>query len=413
MNLVAIPFHDWKKCEREGFRTRDAHFLQAFGEHGLVDKLLVINRPISIAEILLYRRNWRVKQGKLLWKKGNCYLSQVGPKTYTLDIVVGEFIQPLRLKRHWVPYIFGQPMVLQAVTGALHYLAMDSSYALFLSAPLFVPLAEKLSPGVFVLDAQDNLLKHSLYADTPGLAAYYQYCQQRADLLFANSAETSQWLSQGLPPDHAGATHLSNGVDDRMFDPSRPYPVPADVAAIAQPRVGYAGKMQELFDVALMEQLIATMPAVNFVFIGQELNPQWTKSLWRYPNAHYLGDKAYPLLPAYLAAFDVAIIPYNVERQHGGDPIKFYEYLAMGKPIVTTHIGGVAAFQDYPQVCIAETAEQFTTGLAAFLDLLKEKRPIPTRPVPPEYLWQNKADTILKAVLARLKNSPASQTIAL
>jgi teichuronic acid biosynthesis glycosyltransferase TuaH len=405
MNLVAIPFHDWKKCEREGFRTRDAHFLQAFGEHGLVDKLLVINRPISIAEILLYRRNWRVKQGALLLKKGNFYLSQVGPKTYTLDIVVWEFMQPLRLKRHWVPYIFGRPMVRQAVNEALRYLEMDSSYALFLSAPLFVPLAEKLSPPVLVLDAQDNLLKHSLYADTPGLAAYYQFCQQRADLLFANSRETSEWLAE----QHPNVTYLSNGVDDRMFDPARPYAMPADVAAIAQPRVGYAGKMQELFDVALMERLIATMPAVNFVFIGQQLNPQWTKPLWQYPNAHYLGDKPYHLLPSYLAAFDVAIIPYDVARQHGGDPIKFYEYLAMGKPIVTTNIGGVAAFQGYPQVCIAETAEQFATGLAAFLDRLKEKRPIPTRPVPADYLWQSKADTILKAISAKFASKTVGQ----
>jgi glycosyltransferase involved in cell wall biosynthesis len=271
-----------------------------------------------------------------------------------------------------------------------------------------VPLAEKLSPSVFVLDAQDNLLKHSLYQDTPGLAAYYHDCQQHADLLFANSRETSEWLAEK----HPDVTYLSNGVDDRMFDPARPYTVPADVAAIAQPRVGYAGKMQELFDVALVEQLIAAMPDVNFVFIGQQLNPQWTKSLWQYPNAHYLGDKPYHLLPSYLAAFDVGIIPYDAARQHGGDPIKFYEYLAMGLPIVTTNIGGVAAFQGYPQVCIAETPDHFANGLTAFLNQLQEKRPIPTRPVPPVYLWQSKADTILRAISTKLASKPVGQSVA-
>lgn len=398
MNLLMIPFHDWKKCEREGFRTRDAHFMQEFGKHPQVDKLLVVNRPISISEIILLRRSWRAQQGRLLWHKPGVYLSQVAHKTYTLDIIIPEIFKPLRMRRHWTPYIFGHPRVVSAIEQTLTYMKMSTSYAAFLSAPLFVPLITQLPPPLFFLDAQDNLLKHTLYQDTPKLEQYYTFCQSHADLISTNSMDNARWLAEKRPD----VMFIPNGVDTQIFNPSVTYTVPADLASISRPIVGYAGKMQEMIDVVLMEYVMSKMPEVNFVFIGQQLNSQYIQPLWKHSNAYFLGDKPYHALPQYLAAFDICIIPYHIERQHGGDPIKFYEYLAMGKPIVTTNIGNVTAFRDYPQVCVAETANEFATGLTGFSQQLKQGYSIPTRPVPTENLWQTKAEKIIMTITQKL-----------
>ena len=397
MNLVVIPFHDWKKCEREGFRTRDAHFMQEFARHPAIEKLLIINRPISVSEVVLLRRNWRPRQGVTFFQDGDLCLTQVSPTTYTLDILIRELIRPLRMKRAWTPYIFGEPQVAAAVKTALTQLRIEPDYALFMSAPLFAPLIPRLSPQVVGFDAQDNLLKHAFYQDIPDLASYYDYFLEEADFISANSPETTNWFKQKRPD----ARHISNGVDKKVFSPHGAYEFPSDMKSLAGPIVGYAGKMQEMFDVDLMSHIVHQLPDVNFVFIGQELNSSWVKPLWQYPNAHYLGDKPYEQLPNYLAAFDVCIIPYNQERQHGVDPIKFYEYLSMGKPVVTTNIGGVSVFRDFPQVRILENAGEFLEAVRYFVDAIREGRGVAISELPEAYTWEAKANEIVQSLLLK------------
>ncbi len=368
--------------------------MQEFDRHPLVEKMLVINRPISWAEVLFMRRNWKPRTGKVVFQEDQISINQVSSKTYTLDILIREFVRPIVMRRRWIPYVFSHSKVLEGVRIALTHLNMSSSYRLFMSAPLFVPLIQQLLPSVYALDAQDNLLKHILYRNLPRLEEYYQFCIETADVLSANSEQTVSWFKQYRDD----VLHIPNGVDDTFFTHTHSFTPPADMSSIRSPVVGYAGKMQELFDVALMIEVVNTMPDVNFVFIGQELNPKWMKPLWSYPNTYYLGDKPYSMLPQYLASFDVCIIPYAKERQHGGDPIKFYEYLAMGKPIVTTNIGNVGVFKDFPQVFIAETRDQFINGLINFVNQIRTHTPIPISPIPNSCLWRTKADKIIKAL---------------
>lgn len=395
INLVVIPFHDWKKCEREGFRTRDAHFIQEFEKHPDVDKMLVIDRPTSISEMVLLRRKSRPETGELIVKRDGYYLTKINDKVYVLDIVIPEIIKPLIMKRNWTSYIFGQRKVLQSVSSALEYLGIEEDYSLFISQPLFVPLVRQLSPKVFVFDALDNLLKHPMYKSVRGLQENYKYCLDFADLVYTNSKETADWFSETRPD----TVHIPNGVDNSVFNSLKTYPIPEDIASISTPIIGYAGKMQELFDVDLVEKAISEMPDVNFVFIGQKLNPKWTDRLWQHSNAYYLGDKHYTLLPQYLCHFDVCIIPIQVCRQHGGEPIKLYEYLAMGKPVVTTRVGGSIKFANFPQVKVADSPDEFIEGLNYFVNMIKSEQKIEFKPLPDFCSWKNKANKIIDDII--------------
>ena len=398
IDLAIIPFHDWRKSEREGFRTRDGHFLHHLSKHPAIGKLLVINRPISWAEIVLFRRNWRVQQGKLIDKQHSAYLTQINDKTYTLDIVIPELVQPLIKHRNWIPEVFGSPHVLKIVRTTLERMQMAQHYGMLVSAPIFVPLVKQLNPHVFALDAQDNLLKHSLYRDVPKLADYYQYCLDSAQLLTTNSHETQKWFASQRPD----ALWIPNGVDPNVFNAENSYPLPPDLAAVRRPVVGYAGKMQEMFDVNLMMQTATALPSVNFVCIGQVLDQEWVKPLWKLPNVFYLGDKHYTELPAYLAGFDICTIPYNQTRQHNVDPIKFYEYVAMGKPVVTTAIGNVEAFFDFPQVHIAHSADEFIAGIQSELGILQQSRSRIIRKLPEENYWAFKIEQIAQKLATLL-----------
>lgn len=394
INLVIIPFHDWKKCESEGFRTRDAHFMQEFEKHPDVDMMLVIDRPISIAEMALYGRNLTVKNGKLLYKSNGSYLTKINEKVYVLDIFIAEIFKPLIMKRNWTSYIFGKEKVLKSLSTALKYLGIEEDYSLFISQPLFVPLVRQLSPNVFVLDALDNLLKHAMYKDVKNLRENYQYCLEHADLVYTNSKVTADWFSET----RSDAIHIPNGVDSSVFNNQKSLPLPKDMAGISPPIVGYAGKTQEMFDVDLVEKAVVEMPDVNFVFIGQKLNPKWTEKLWKYSNVHYLGDKYYELLPQYLFHFDVCIIPYNKDTHHNVDPIKLYEYLAMEKPIVATRVGGSVTFANFPQVMIADSPDEFVDGLKYFIEKIKSNGKIELKPIPDFCLWKNKANRIVKDI---------------
>ena len=400
MNLVLVPFHDWKKCEREGFRTRDAHWMQEFGNNPSLDKLLIVNRPTSLAEVLLLRRTWRTKAGKVLIQNKEYSLKQVSAKTYVLDIFVSDLIRPLQMKRHWIPYIFGEAQIGYIVQRAIEELKMNNEFSMMISAPIYVPLVKQLNPSMFALDAQDNLLKHSLYSDTPQLAEYYSFCQANADLITTNSKETADWLGKN----RKNVKCIPNGVDTEVFRPLPEVHTPADLKRLSHPIVGYAGKMQEMFDVSLMAYVVSALPHVNFVFIGQQLNQKWMRPLWNFPNTYYLGDKHYHLLNQYLASFDICIIPYDSKRQHGGDPIKFYEYLAMGKPVVTTNIGNVASFAEFPQVAIATNQEEFLQGLQRFLSQIEQGATIEKRTIPESALWRTKAQEIFNTIGVKAHN---------
>jgi len=142
MNIVAVPFHDWKKSQVEGFRTRDAHLLKEFSQHGSVRRLLIVDRPISIAEMAVLRRPWRIRRGNLVYRRGRSCLTQADTNTFVLDILAVQVMRPLLQRHRWLPYIYSKSLVGKAVTDALRYLRMEG-YVFFASSPLALPLYQQ------------------------------------------------------------------------------------------------------------------------------------------------------------------------------------------------------------------------------------------------------------------------------
>jgi spore maturation protein CgeB len=96
------------------------------------------------------------------------------------------------------------------------------------------------------------------------------------------------------------------------------------------------------------------------------------------------------------------MIPYSRENQHGVDPIKFYEYLAMEKPVVTSDIGGVGQFKDYPQVCVARDHSDFIRGLEFFLKKIERGESIGIKPLPEWCSWKYKAHKIIESIQMKM-----------
>ena len=118
------------------------------------------------------------------------------------------------------------------------------------------------------------------------------------------------------------------------------------LADAPHPIVGYFGAIAEWFDLALMLRLARARPQYTFVLLGGVFNVP-TGELRALPNVYVLGQKPYALMPAYLQHFDACLIPFKVNQiTEATDPVKFYEYISQGKPVVATQMPELYPYQD-------------------------------------------------------------------
>lgn len=152
-----------------------------------------------------------------------------------------------------------------------------------------------------------------------------------------------------------------HGVDvDHFGAASEPGPVPADIADLPRPVVGFFGLIEAWIDQGLVEYLAKARPNWSFVMIGRvAVDHAGVRSC---PNVHFLGRRDYADLPNYGRAFDAAIIPYHPTQQvQNANPLKLREYLAMGKPVVSVRTPEIEKFADV--VRIAGNREEFLKHL--------------------------------------------------
>ncbi len=195
---------------------------------------------------------------------------------------------------------------------------------------------------------------------------------QRADIVFC--------VSEGLVDKHrklnARTFLLPNGVDLGLFDvrSTKSQPRPADLPASGR-LIGFLGYINRHVDVELLLNVARSLADDNLVLIGRvppaETAPQGKQrralgELRSRPNVRFLGFKATSQLPAYVAAFDVCLVPFLANAFNGEcDPLKFYQYAALGKPIVSTPVSVARRHSDLCHV--AESHEEFIGSISKAL----------------------------------------------
>ena len=123
--------------------------------------------------------------------------------------------------------------------------------------------------------------------------------------------------------------------------------LPADIAYIPKPIIGYYGAIADWLDVDLISKAARVYPEYSFVFIGRVMNKTLENLALKLKNIRLLGEKSYDILPEYLKAFDVCTIPFLLtDLIKATHPVKFFEYAASGKPIVTTALPELLPYKD-------------------------------------------------------------------
>lgn len=162
-------------------------------------------------------------------------------------------------------------------------------------------------------------------------------------------------------------THLiTHGVDREHFAValSSQTEVPADVASLPRPMIGFFGLLEDWIDTELFAYLARQRPQWSIVVIGQ--THITLDHLQGIPNLHLLGRRPYAELPRYAKAFSVGLCPFKLnELTLHVNPIKLREYLSAGLPVVSTDLPECRIREDWGRV--ARSREEFLAHIDAFL----------------------------------------------
>ncbi len=210
----------------------------------------------------------------------------------------------------------------------------------------------------------------SAFAGAPAaLAEHTGELLRRADLVFTGG----QSLHEAKRALHPNVHLFPSSVDVAHFGRARGHLAePEDQASILRPRIGFFGVIDERLDIELIRAVARLRPSLQIVLVGPvvKIDPA---TLPRARNIHDLGKKAYEELPSYLAGWDVAILPFaRNESTRFISPTKTPEYLAGGKPVVSTSIRDVV--RPYAELGLARIADDPADFLAAIDTCLAERR---------------------------------------
>ncbi|MET0791369.1 MAG: glycosyltransferase family 1 protein [Polyangiaceae bacterium] len=237
-------------------------------------------------------------------------------------------------------------------------------FVLWFYTPMALPIAEGLSPLAVVYDCMDQLT--AFRGAPPELVERERQLLEKADVVFTGGHalyEEKQSLHGNIHP-------FPSSVDVPHFAAARAaQEAPDDQAAIPGPRLGFFGVVDERMDLELLAGVAAARPNWQLVVLGPVVKID-EDELPRLPNIHYLGSKSYRELPKYIAGWDVALLPFaRNDSTKFISPTKTPEYLAAGKPVVSTSIRDVVRpYEQLGLVRIADSVDAFIAACEAALE---------------------------------------------
>jgi len=275
------------------------------------------------------------------------------------------------------------------------------------------PIAWVKNPAEYVLDVLPKLDKkltvydchHVYFHDMPAKGKELdEKMALAADLVFADSTA----IYEGKVRLNKHTYHIPQGVNLAIFgekdENNNDYP--QELKSINPPLIGYVGGSHPSFDFDLVSYLAEKKPEWSFVLVGR-IEDKKRKFNSR-PNVYLLGPRRHEELPNYLKHFDICIIPYLVnEHTKTVFPTKLFEYLAAGKPIVSTFMPDLVRYEKF--VKIAKDYPEFLTHLEKTLEEQKKgNKKSDFSSLVKENTWEKRLDDIYKVISIHLNGNRRS-----
>lgn len=343
-DIIFVLMNSWENYQVNGFRTREAIILKRLARSERVNRILVVdNTEPSLS----------------LFFRISGYLEQVDDKVFLYRSIYLKMLHYLVFPkwglRRWA--ISLENFFIKNLCEATEKIGLKTP-VLWMTNALRTNLIGRLDERLVAFDAIDNWLEHPQFMrHRPMVERGYQEIIRKADVIFTVSRTMAEFFGK----ERDNVFHVPNAVDLSLFQ-NTANPVSPDLKDIPHPRIGYVGVLQERLDVALIDYLSVNCPDMNFVFVGPVLTPRYFEPLRNRKNIVFTGNRHSSLVPDYIRSFDVCMIPHKTDRFTASmDPLKLYEYLAAGKPVISAPLPSGADFENV--ISIARSREEFVDKL--------------------------------------------------
>ena len=316
--------------------------------------------------------------GKIRFNEYKAGIQEMAPNLYLFHNVqllplVRAQLQPFQRFDQW--------LTTRALRRHAAALGFDKPILWLYFPPTFEHLIGQLGESLTCYHCTDD---HAGYAEMLGLdrqrvAQEETRLVEAVDIVFTTSRPLYEQKVRHNPHTYL----MPNVADVNLFGPVARGAVPPapELAALPGPIVGFIGAIDSYkVNLDLLAEVARLLPTWSFVLVGPVGLGDHTQAggLPDTPNLHFLGPRAYTSLPAYVAAFDICVIPYQINSYTVGVfPLKFWEYLAAGKPVVTTPLPSLSDYYQY--VHVAAGPSDFVEALQRALASEKDATAIQQR----------------------------------
>nr|WP_290929994.1 glycosyltransferase family 1 protein [Haliscomenobacter sp.] len=256
------------------------------------------------------------------------------------------------------------------------------SYIFWYYTPMALAFTANFKPIATVYDCMDELSAFKFAP--PEIKIFEQELFKKANVVFTGGNN----LYKAKKAQHHNIHSFPSSIDKAHFKAARDNNNEvADQSAIPHPRLGFYGVIDERFDIDLIKQAADAQPDWHFVLVGPIIKID-ASTLPKNKNIHYLGPKTYEELPSYLSGWDIALIPFAInESTRYISPTKTPEYLAGGKPVISTAITDVInPYFELGLVHIVQNAEDLVQMATSELNITDKRE------------WLTKVDEYLSTI---------------
>lgn len=355
-DIIWMSSGDW-----DSIKGRSQHFILGLSED---NRVLYVNYSAGISRIidLLLKRGNRRANIKFTPK-----LEKINENLYVLT--------PF----YWIPSLLKYKAGIQffnyvnsiILTNLISSIARRLKFInpiLILAHPRQASLLGKFGEKLSIYDCADNFPN---FQTNKNMRDFYSAMErkilERADIVFVSATN----LMEKFKSTNRNVYLVPNGVDIDHFSCNRSDPrIPPDMESIKHPVIGFVGTIAAWVDLDSIGYIAGSHPEWSVVLIGPVVTD--VTKLKKYANIFLLGEKDYSVLPDYIKLFDVCLIPFKVNNlTHFVDPVKLYEYSAMGKPAVATNL---KSLRDYKSICrLSMNFEDFVKNIQEGLAENSEK----------------------------------------
>jgi len=344
-------------------------------------RILFIDPPLSYATILLGKSQGKRWAFKSRLHRVNERLLVYTPPAFPPCSQYFRCINSLNIR-----------LLISLAKGVLDKLYFKD-YMVGVGRPFLADVIKRLNPRLSYYDCSDD------YAEFPGLRADKGMLREAeeellrtVDLVFCSSEE----LTKAKSLYNKNSFFLPNGVDlDSLQDRDSVMETPPEMKDVKKPIIGYIGTIGEWFDFDTLIALAQKRHDWAFVLIGPLASGRYSSLLQKASNIYWLGEKSFVELLSYLKFFDVCTIPFKVnEFTMKIYPTKFHQYLAAGKPVVSSPLPDLLAFK--PWVDFYTDAREMEEKIDRAIREDSEEKALERRRIASENTWDERVKSMIE-----------------